>query len=123
MVGCILFGAFLILATSCEPALDDSYEKAAFREVALINRLETNYHSQFGRYAISLAELGRITGTSTRYTFTVHATSSGYAITAVPDTSGLAGRRSFYSDETLAIRENWGVKPANENSPLVKRHS
>jgi hypothetical protein len=115
------FGALLIaLATSCRPRLNDPYERAALREIAIIHGLETNYHSQFGRYAARLAELERIAGTNIGYTFTVQATSSGYAIRAVPDPPGRAGRRSFYSDQTLIIREGKGVKPANESSPVAK---
>jgi hypothetical protein len=34
--------------------------------------------------------------------------------------SPTSGRRSFYSDQTGTIRENWGAEPATAASPEVK---
>jgi hypothetical protein len=30
------------------------------------------------------------------------------------------GRRSFFSDQTMVIRENWGPEPATANSKEIK---
>jgi type IV pilus assembly protein PilA len=100
--------------------------------------VETQYYSQFGRYAVSLAELGPPAsgtagpsaadliskdlseGKKSGYIFNVSATPTGYAITAVPETFNSSGRRTFYSDQTLVVRNNWSQEPANVNSPEVK---
>jgi hypothetical protein len=41
-------------------------------------------------------------------------------VTAVPKTFGTTGRRTFYTDQTAIIRENWGQDPATANSPEIK---
>ena len=43
----------------------------------------------------------------------------GYQIVAVPITFGTTGSRTFYSDQTMAIRENDGPEPATVNSKEV----
>ena len=48
------------------------------------------------------------------------ATSTGYAVTAVPESFGNSGRRTFYSDQTLVVRNNWGPEPATPASPEIK---
>ncbi|MCC6393158.1 MAG: pilin, type IV, partial [Bryobacterales bacterium] len=44
----------------------------------------------------------------------------GYTISAVPVAFGNTGRRTFFSDQTLVIRENWGQEPANAQSKEIK---
>ena len=39
----------------------------------------------------------------------------GYEVLATPE--GKSGRRSFFSDETLVIRQSLGPEPANAVSP------
>jgi hypothetical protein len=38
----------------------------------------------------------------------------------VPKVYNSTGRRTFYSDQTLVIRENWGPEPATAQSPEIK---
>jgi hypothetical protein len=45
---------------------------------------------------------------------------SGYQISAVPVAYGNTGRRIFYSDQTMAIRENDGPEPATARSKEIK---
>jgi hypothetical protein len=40
-------------------------------------------------------------------------------VIAVPDSFGNSGRRTFYSDQTLVIRNNWGQEPATPTSPEI----
>ena len=47
-------------------------------------------------------------------------TATVYAITAIPEKFSSSGRRSFYSDQTLGIRNSWTAEPANANSPELK---
>ena len=105
-------------------------EMAALRDIQTITSLQTQYMSQFGRYADSLAELGPqgadlipaslASGRKDGYTFTLARTVSGYAVHAVPIVFGKDGRRTFYSDQTMIMHQNWGVEPASADSPEFK---
>ena len=79
------------------------------------------YYSQYGRYAASLTELGELaSGTKDGYRFTMTGNTSGYAIHADPESYGKTGSRTFYSDQTMVIRQNFGPEPATINSPELK---
>ncbi|HMF76356.1 MAG TPA: prepilin-type N-terminal cleavage/methylation domain-containing protein [Bryobacteraceae bacterium] len=115
-------------------------EMAALKTVNTVNTTQVQYYSQFGKYAISLAQLGPpvgagtqegpeaaglipaslASGSSSGYVFTITATPTGYALTAVPKTFGSTGRRTFYSDQSGVTRENWGQDPPTVTSPEVK---
>jgi type IV pilus assembly protein PilA len=113
-------------------------EMAVIREIGSIHQAETQYYSQFGKFAASLNQLGPpvsgadgpeaaniipkvlADGKKNGFTYTLTATPSGYAITAVPDSFGNTGSRTFYSDQTLVIRNNWGQEPATPASPEIK---
>jgi type IV pilus assembly protein PilA len=113
-------------------------EMAVIREIGSIHQAETQYYSQFGKYAASLSQLGPpisgadgpeganiipkvlADGKKNGFTYALTATPSGYAITAVPDSFGNTGSRTFYSDQTLVIRNNWGQEPATPASPEIK---
>jgi hypothetical protein len=53
------------------------------------------------------------------YVFRLTGTPTGYAITAWPTAFGSIGSRTFYSDQTLVIRENYGQDPATVDSKEV----
>ncbi|MCU1295146.1 MAG: putative pilin, type [Bryobacterales bacterium] len=116
-----------------------SQEMAAIAEVRTINQAEIQYQSQFGQYATSLTQLGPAPsgaaegpsnaglipgnlagGTASGYNFTIATIPTGYAVTAVPKTFGSTGRRTFYSDQSGTIHENWGQDPATAQSPEIK---
>jgi len=44
--------------------------------------------------------------------FFVACVPGGYMVSAVPVSYGRSGKRSFYSDQTMIIRENDGPEPA-----------
>ena len=54
------------------------------------------------------------------YKFTLTGGNGGYVITAAPETYGNSGSKNFYSDHTMAIRQNIGPEAATANSPEVK---
>ena len=138
----IVVAIILIIAAIAAPKLNTArmhtQEMAAIRQVGTLHTAQTQYFSQFGRYATSLAELGPpsggqpgpsgadlITGDlaqglKTGYQFTLQGTPTGYTVTAVPVTFGSTGRRTFFSDQSLVIRENWGKEPATLTSPEIK---
>jgi prepilin-type N-terminal cleavage/methylation domain-containing protein len=138
----IVVAIILILAAIAAPKLNQNrmhaQETAAIRQIGTIHTAETQYYSQFGRYAVNLLELGPppsgqasaaaadlipedlAKGKKTGYNFTVTGGPNGYQITAVPEVFGNTGRRTFFSDQTLVIRENWGAEPATVTSKEIK---
>jgi type IV pilus assembly protein PilA len=138
----IVIAIILVIVTIAVPQYNkqmmSAHETAAQQAIQTLHAVETQYYSQFGRYAVSLAELGPPAsgaagpaaadliskdlseGKKSGYIFGVAATPTGYAITAVPETFNSSGRRTFYSDQTLVVRNNWSQEPANPNSPEVK---
>jgi type IV pilus assembly protein PilA len=138
----IVIAIILVIVTIAVPQYNkqmmSAHETAAIQAIQTIHAVETQYYSQFGRYAVSLAELGPpasgaaspaaadliskdlTEGKKSGYVFTVAATPTGYAISAVPEAFNSSGRRTFYSDQTLVVRNNWSQEPANVSSPELK---
>jgi type IV pilus assembly protein PilA len=138
----IVIAIILIIAAIAVPKMNNqmqaAHEMAAIRQITTIHQGETQYYSQFGRYATSLAELGPppsgaatpaaadlipkvlADGKNSGYLFTVTTSPTGYSITAVPEAFGNSGRRTFFSDQTLVIRNNWSQEPASATSPEIK---
>ena len=112
-------------------------EMAVIREIGTLHQAETQYSSQFGKFATNLSQLGPpaggpegpeaanlipkvlADGKKNGYTYTLAGTPTGYSIIAVPDSFGNSGRRTFYSDQSLVIRNNWGQEPATPASPEI----
>jgi type IV pilus assembly protein PilA len=137
----IVIAIILIIAAIAVPKMNNqmmaAHEMAAIRQITTIHQAETQYYSQFGKYA-SLSELGPpasgaagpsaadlipkilADGKNSGFIFAVQSTATGYAVTAVPETFNSTGRRTFYSDQTLQIRNNWTQEPANANSPEIR---
>jgi type IV pilus assembly protein PilA len=135
----IVIAIILIIAAIAVPKLNNqrmnAQEMAAIREIHAIHTAQIQYYSQFGRYASSLAELGPPTsgaagpqaadllpkslaeGKKSGYIFTVQSTPLGYSVNANPEAFGSSGRRTFYSDQTQVIHQNWSQEPATVNSP------
>lgn len=138
----IVIAIILVIAAIAAPNLNrarmHSQEMAAIRQIGTIHTAQTQYFSQFGRFAISLKELGPAAGategpaaaglipgdlaegTKTGYKFTLAAGKEGYAVTAAPVAFNTTGRRTFFSDQSLVIRENWSAEQATLQSPEIK---
>ncbi|HYP06593.1 MAG TPA: type II secretion system protein [Bryobacteraceae bacterium] len=138
----IVVAIILILAAVAAPKLNQNrmytQETAAIQQIKTIHTAQVQYYSQFGRYATTLAELGPASsgqagpaaadlipqdlslGKKTGYTFTVTGDQNGYQINAVPDAFGNTGRRTFFSDQSGVVRENWGAEPATITSKEIK---
>jgi type IV pilus assembly protein PilA len=115
-----------------------AHEMAAIRMMTTIHTGETQYYSQFGRYAQNLAEMGPpasgaagpaaadllpknlADGKASGFIFTVVGTPTGYSVTAVPEAFGSSGSRTFFSDQTLVIRNNYTAEPATVASPEIR---
>jgi Tfp pilus assembly protein PilE len=117
----------------------NAQEMAAVAEIQNINKMEIQYYSQFGNYATSLLQLGPpaqggaegpqasgllpanlASGASGGYNFTLTQTPGGYAVSAVPKSFNSTGRRTFYTDQTDTVHQNWGQEPATANSPEMR---
>jgi prepilin-type N-terminal cleavage/methylation domain-containing protein len=115
-----------------------SHETAAIGSIRTIQLAETQYATEYGRFAASLAQLGppasgapgenaaELTpqdladGKNNGYSYTITARPTGFAIHAAPDVFNSTGRFTFYSDETLVIRRNGTGELATAASPQVK---
>lgn len=137
----IVVAIILIIAMVAIPKMNvqlmSAREMGAIREITTIHQGQTQYYSQFGHYAESLAQLGPPTGGAPGpsaadllpsslssgkkggHIFTVSVTPTGYAINVVPEQFGSSGRRTFYSDQTLEVHENWSAEPATPQSPIL----
>jgi prepilin-type N-terminal cleavage/methylation domain-containing protein len=137
----IVIAIILIIVAAALPRLTRARmfaeETAAIRAVSVIHTAQTQYYSQFGRYASSLAELGppasgtpgpagadlidRELGEGRKggYLFTVTGDPQGYKVTAVPKQFGTNGSRTFYSDQTQIIRNRFANEPATEQDPEI----
>ena len=134
----IVIAIILIIITIAVPKLGNAkrfaQETAAIQALKTIHTAQVQYSSQYGRFANSLTELGPpATGASSAaaadiiqsdlasgekqgYKFTLTTNAGRYQIVAVPDTFGVTGSRTFFSDDTMVIRENDGPEPATASS-------
>jgi type IV pilus assembly protein PilA len=139
----IVIAIIVVLISAAAPKfsqyLMNARETAALGAIRTIHTAQTQYSSQYGRYAKSLAELGPppaggqvgpssadliqadlASGVKGGYRFTVEETPGGYRILAVPVAYNNTGRRSFYSDQTMVLRQSWTQEPATANSPEIQ---
>jgi len=138
----IVIAIILIILAIAVPKLGsarmNANEMAVIREMQTINTMQTQYMSQFGKFATSLAELGPpasggpgpqaadlipatlSSGEKDGYTFVMQATPSGYTLNANPKVYNTSGRRTFFSDQNMIIHQNWSAEPANASSPEFK---
>jgi prepilin-type N-terminal cleavage/methylation domain-containing protein len=134
----IVIAIILIIGTIALPKLNRArmyaQETAAIGAIRALHQAQTQYYSQFGRFAANLTELGPPTsgnanagsadliasdlasGVKGGYKFTVGANPQGYTINAEPMAYGNTGSRTFYSDQSLVVRENYGQEPATITS-------
>ena len=113
-----------------QKVLQEANEMAVMKQLGTIHTSQAQYHSQYDKYAVTLAELGPppagagvlsedlTAGKKNGYSFHVQGTESGYVIHAEPLPG--KGRRTFYSDQSMTIRNNWGKEQATVASPPVK---
>ena len=130
----IVIAIILIIVAAALPRLTKARmfaeETAAIRAVSVVHTAQTQYYSQFGRYAATLTELGppvsgnagptgadlvdRELGEGHKggYLFTVQGTPQGYVVQGTPKQFGTNGSRTFYSDQTQIIRNRFTNEPA-----------
>jgi type IV pilus assembly protein PilA len=138
----IVIAIILIIITIALPRFSSAQryakETSAIGAIRTIHTVQVQYYSQYGKYATSLTELGPPTsgsdgpgaanlidstlagGEKGGYKFTLSANAGGYVINAVPVAFGVSGSRTFYSDQSMVLRQNFGQEPATANSPEMK---
>ena len=140
----VVIAIILIILTFAVPQFNKSRmnanETGAIQALRTITTAEIQYQSQFGEYATNLAQLGPpgaagaaegpqasglipsnlATGNSSGYVFTVTQAPTGYAVVAIPKTFNSTGRRTFYTDQSGIVHQNWGSDPATPTSPELK---
>ena len=138
----IVIAIILIIITIALPKFSSAQryakETSAIGAIRTIHTMQVQYYSQYGKYATSLTELGPPTsgaptpaaadlidstlasGEKGGYKFTVGPNAGGYAINANPVAFGVSGSRTFYSDQSMVLRQNFGPEPATPNSPEMK---
>ena len=138
----IVIAIILIIITMAAPKFTQARkfanETSAVQSIKTINGVQYQYQSQFGKFATSLAELGPpqsgdpgpaasdlipgdlAAGEKSGFRFTLSGSESGYVIHAAPATFGTTGNRTFYSDQTGVIRQNFGQEQATASSPEFK---
>lgn len=138
----IVVAIVLIIAAIAVPKLDKArehtMEMAAIEQIKTVQAAQSMYYSQFGRFATKMEELGPpasgqqgpaaadlipgdlAKGIKTGYQFILQGGNNGYTVNANPVTFGSTGRRTFFSDQTHVIRQNWTAEPATATSDEIK---
>jgi type IV pilus assembly protein PilA len=117
----------------------NAVETMVVREMHTIGQCQTQYQSQFGKYAATLAELGPpvkggaegpqaanliqanlASGEKNGYLFMLTTNAGGFTVVASPKVFGSTGRRTFYLDLDGIVHENWGPELASADSPEFK---
>jgi type IV pilus assembly protein PilA len=137
IVVAIIFVLLAVALPKIGGAKMQANELAAIRMIGTVHTAQTQYQSQFGKYAVTMQELGPpasgaasaaaadlIPGDLAKakksgYLFQMQGTPGGYTLTVVPEQHGGTGRRSFFSDQSMVVRENWGPEPATVSSKEV----
>ena len=138
----IVIAIILIIITVAVPKFQKAQifarDMGAQKAIQTIHQTEVQYQSQYGRYANSLAELGPpasgaaspaaadlidgvlAAGLKGGYKYTLTGGNGGYVITAVPESFGTSGSKTWFSDQTMVIHFNLGPEAATASSPEVK---
>ncbi len=112
-----------------------AFEAGAMRAISTIHVAQAQYQSQNGRFAATMTELGPpvsgspgassakligsdvASGEKGGYKYNLVASDFGYSIHANLIAFNKTGDHTYFSDESLVIRQNSSSEPATEASP------
>ena len=123
LITAVLLVFLAIPVNRAERSLLYTKEMAAIRQISTVHTAQTLYYSRYRRYASSMAELisGELaSGTMGGYRYILRGEAQGYTLNVNPVLYDRTGRRSFFSDQTLVIRENRGPEPATARSGEIR---
>src|SRR5215475_12872098 len=137
----IVIAIILIILAVALPKLTNArkfaQEMAATKAINTIHTAETQYYSQYGQYAINLAQLGPPASGSENangadlidkdlsggekggFRFVLQQTQTGYALQVNPVAFGTGGSHTYFSDQSQRIHVHSGPEPASANDPLL----
>jgi type IV pilus assembly protein PilA len=137
----IVIAIILIILAVALPKLTSArryaQEMAATKAITTIHTAETQYYSQFGQYATSLAQLGPpasgaagpngadlidrdlASGEKGGFKFVLQQTPTGYAVAVAPIVFNTSGTHTYFSDQSMAIHVHSGQEPATANDGLL----
>jgi len=138
----VVIAIILIIMGMAIPRLKEgkilALQTGAIKAITTIHTAQAQYQSQFGKFAPALLNLGPpASGLPTAsaaaligadlasaersgYKYNLQPTEDGYTVTARPVTFNSTGRRSFYSDDSLVLRQSSTPDPATAASPEVQ---
>jgi type IV pilus assembly protein PilA len=136
----IVIAIILIILAVALPKLTSArryaQEMAAAKAITTIHTAETQYYSQYGQYATTLAQLGPpasgspgpsgaelidkdlASGEKGGFKFVLQQTQTGYSLSVNP-TSATSGTHTYFSDQSMSIHQHSGQEPATANDPLL----
>jgi competence protein ComGC len=131
----VLVGASLLVLSACGSITErfskqaaSANEIGAVANMKSISTAEVSYNLDHGQFAPSLDELRSfslpadlVSGEKNGYRFKLKGSKSSFSIEAAPTTFGSTGYRTFYTDETMVIREHEGPEPATADSPDIEK--
>jgi prepilin-type N-terminal cleavage/methylation domain-containing protein len=137
----IVIAIILIILAVALPKLTSArryaQEMAAAKAITTIHTAETQYYSQYGAYATSLAQLGPpasgnpgpngaelidrdlASGEKGGFKFVLQQTQTGYALQVAPVAFGTGGTHTYYSDQSMSIHQHNGQEQATAADPLL----
>jgi type IV pilus assembly protein PilA len=137
----IVIAIILIILAVALPKLTSArryaQEMAAAKAITTIHTAETQYYSQYGQYATSLAQLGPPTsgtpgpngaelidrdlasGEKGGFKFVLQQTQTGYSLNVNPVAFGTSGTHTYFSDQSMSIHQHNGQEPATATDPLL----
>jgi type IV pilus assembly protein PilA len=138
----VVIAIILVILAVAVPRIKEArlnaVETMVVREVQTLGQAQTQYQSQFGKFAASLVELGPpmsgtagpqaaslipaslASGEKDGYLFVLALSPAGFSVNANPKIFGGTGRRTFYLDQDGIVHQNWGQEPASATSPEFK---
>jgi prepilin-type N-terminal cleavage/methylation domain-containing protein len=129
----VVIAIILVIMGMAIPAFRQAHmqalETGAKRAIQVVHTAQFQHQTQQGRFATDLAELGArkllpsdlAAGQKSGYKYRMTGTEAGYVINASPVTFGTTGSHTYYSDETMVLRENDTSDPATAESPEAGR--
>ena len=137
----IVIAIILIILAVALPKLTSArryaQEMAAAKAITTVHTAETQYYSQYGQYATSLAQLGPpasgtpgpqgaelidkdlASGEKGGFKFILQQTQTGYALSVNPVAFGTSGTHTYFSDQSMSIHQHNGQEPATASDPLL----